>query len=156
MGSIREQILTALAEALAGEAAPEGWSVHRAAYRPIEADQLPALVLYEAPSPRGVVETVETIGIGPDAIVRRVLTVRVEIRAEVPQDTAPSAALDPGYVWAVQSIVGAGLLDGLLTEEPAEQSYYTEAEERDRVLAAGTVDFQVEYQTRRGDPETAF
>jgi hypothetical protein len=154
--SKRERIFSALKEAFKnGENKPAGLAVHRNRLRPMESDQLPALVLYPRPSDFGPSERVEHRELGPDAKVRRTLQVRIEGRAlSTDPKEGPELAVDPIYRYAVKTVQAAGKLDGLLIKIPKElESGYGAAESEDGVLSGVAIDFELEYQTTRGNPD---
>lgn len=152
MASIREQILEKVKTLLGGAGKPTGLTVHRFRTWPIERDNLPAQVIYPATSAGGAVaESVDPFdGIGN---VARELRVRVESRVEVPEKTPPDSALDPLYLWAVQTLMADVTLGGLALDVQEEATSF-DADEFEKVIAACATDFLVTYVTLREDPET--
>ncbi len=161
--TIREQIiLAACGYLLAGAASPSlyssssagpapvpGLAVHRERTRPLEADRLPAVLLYsedEEPSP---------IGSRRDApLTERALTLKVECRAQGSQTTPPDAALDPVIAWVLWQILNNEKFGGLANGVSEGKTSWT-SKEGDTVLAAAAIHFTVKYRTSRTDPSSS-
>jgi len=155
MESKRLQILKAFAAALDGPGKPPGLHVHRHPERPLHLDQLPAIVVYDAPVQGGVADRAEIVRIGGPRAQRHTLNIVAELRVALDGETPPDDLLDPLYVWAVQAMVGAELLDGLLAQSAVETTS-TGLQLLDgggEVTYAGVgINFEVVYERERGDP----
>jgi hypothetical protein len=153
MSSIREQIVLAIVAKLSGSGKPSGLSVHRERTRPIQDDQLPAILVYA--------EDDEPKPIGAQAyhspLVERQLVIYLEHRAEGSSSVPPDAALDPLIVWSTKTMVANekfvsnsypdGLGNGVVELKTAWLS-----REGDKRIAAASTQWIVKYRTSRLDP----
>jgi len=151
--SIREQILAAIVTNLAASGAPAGLTVHRMRARPIEDDQLPAILVYsedDEPKPLGG-------QVFQAPLVERQLVIYLEYRAAGSLTVSPDAALDPLIVWGTQTMVANekivsttypdGLAMGVVELKTAWMT-----KEGDKILAAASTQWLVKYRTSRSDP----
>lgn len=155
MPSKRERILQAWKESFENhpERPPE-LNVHRYHLRPIEVDRLPAMVVYPRPADMQPSEIVERRELGGGGKVRRTLALRLEFRARAAFDEPPDGAVDPYYSWAVKAVHEAEQLDGLLMNGAREQSSgFGAVETEDAVLSALVVDYELHFETTRGNPD---
>jgi hypothetical protein len=155
MTSKRERILAAYLEALTeSEHRPEEATVHRFPLRPLELDQLPAVAIYARPVDMNPSERVERRELGVNPPERRILTLRCEGRAMAASNEAPETAVDPLFQFIVKAVHEAGGLNGLLLRLPREmESGYAAVEGEEGVYSAIAVDFEIEYETTRGNPD---
>lgn len=153
--SKRERVLAAYLAALDGSAEkPEGVTVHRFPLRPLELDDLPAVAIYARPVDMNPSERVERRELGVNPQERRILTVRFEGRALAASDEAPETAVDPLFRFIVKAVHAAGGLGGELLRLPREmESGYAAVEAEAGVYSAIAVDFEIEYETTRGNPD---
>lgn len=144
MSSMREQVLLAVVAALDGHGAkPEGTTVHRWRTRPVEQDELPAAVVYQV---REATQDRAT------ALLDRTLRVRVEARVRAVGES-PDQALDPLLTWIVRAMTEDPKFGGVAADT-TEQETTWDAADLDRILGAAAVDFDIQYQTTRQDPES--
>lgn len=126
---------------------PAGVTVHRSKTVPIEADQLPAMVVY-----RVAEEILTRDGPRPNK-VKRGLRVRVECRAATSADGETlEDALDPMTSWAVQAVMASPTLGGL-TDHVLEVSTDWAVADSNKVYGAAAVDFLVPFITAAGNPD---
>lgn len=155
--SVGLAIMDALHAALQA-ASPEGVAIIRNRIRPLERSGPAEVILYTSPGfGDNPPERVGGTEIGPEARDRRTRAIMVEIRKRIPYDgdLSPEAATDSLYTWAVRTICGVDRLGGLIHREPAEQSVAWDYAETDRHLyALAAVEFELTYETLRGDPGT--
>lgn len=153
MASIREQILSAIVANLAGSGAPAGVTIHRMRTRPIEDDQLPAIMVYsedDEPKPLGG-------QVFQAPLVERQLVIYLEYRAAGSQSISPDEALDPLIVWGTQTMVAnekfvtTGYPDGLGMGVVEGKTAWM-SKEGDKILAAASTQWIVKYRTSRLDP----
>lgn len=150
MASKRDSIIAAVVTALGvasvgGTTKPTGLDVHRMRTRPIQADALPAMVVFwlgdEAPS--------------PDATSRTMRSTRIAVECRVAHPgTNPDAALDPLLVWATKAVLADHTLGGLASEVEEGRSY-PDLGDQGEAVAAAAIEFVVKYQTTWNDPESA-
>lgn len=146
MASRRESITQAIVTALSGVGKPVGLTVHRSRAKPIEQDELPAVVVY------ALMEVTARVADGEWLpIVDRRFRVRCEVRV---RGNPPDAELDPYLTWVVQSLVGNQTLGGLSDAIHELQSEW-DAVSSNVVLGACAIDFEVRYRTQGDDPESA-
>jgi hypothetical protein len=151
MASIREQIVDEIMELLSADGAPLNVLIHRERTRPIENEQLPAMLIYfneEDPLPI-------TRQVYKDIAIERQLALIVECRAQgQPPTVSPDEALDPLTVWATQQLVGnlTRVSDGGMVSEVIEGKTVWFSKEGDVQVAAASVLFLVKYRTSRTDP----
>jgi hypothetical protein len=151
--SIRETILSAIVANLVATGVPAGVTVHRMRTRPIEDDQLPAILVYS--------EDDEPIPLGGQTfkppLVQRQLVIYLEYRAQGSTTVSPDEALDPLIVWGTQTMVSNekfvsdsfpdGLGMGVVEGKTAWMS-----KEGDAIVAAASTQWTVKYRTSRLDP----
>lgn len=148
MAHRRELILAAITAALTNSPdKPAGVTVHRYRTRPIDADKLPAVVVYPGPGKGGVGETV--LRMDHDNNVERALSVRIEVRES---GDPPDQILDPFLVWVTKVMRSDPTLGGL-SRDIEEQSTSIDADEKDRVYAGAANDWLVTYATKEDNPE---
>jgi hypothetical protein len=152
MSSIREQIAAAVVVALGGPAAgdisqPSGLNVHRERTRPIDADNLPAALVYfedDEPTPLEKQKF-------QAPITQRHLNVAIELRVVPDSGQAPDEAVDPLYLWTMQQIMADEKFGGLamgVTEGPMKWM----AKEADVIFAGAALHLAIHYRTSRLDP----
>jgi len=150
VASVRERIVEAAMTALEQSASPNPAVVHRYRTRPIERDQLPAIVLYPTVPPgRGQSELVQRLD--HDDGLERTLNLRAECRAEVAEGEIADAVVDPLYLWVVTALRADPTLGGLAVDLQ-ERAVSYDAAESGRIFAACAVDFEVTYYTAEDDP----
>jgi hypothetical protein len=153
VSSIREQILSLIVANLAATGVPAGVTVHRMRTRPIEDDQLPAILVYSEDD-----EPIPLAGQTFQApLVQRQLVIYVEYRAAGSTTVSPDEALDPLIVWGSQTMVANekfvttsfpdGLGMGVVEGKTAWMS-----KEGDTLIAAASTQWIVKYRTSRLDP----
>lgn len=153
--SIRERVATAIVAAVSGTGElgaagmPAGLHVHRERTRPIEKDDLPAILLY--------FEDDEPLPLAKERfkapLTERVLNAIAEIRVEPADGQSPDEAVDAFYVWLIQSLGADESFGGLamgLMEGPVKWF----SKEADVVYAGAAVHLAVHYRTTRLDPTT--
>ena len=150
MSSIREQIAAKVVDLLSAPGGPAGGlSVHRERTRPIEADKLPAILVYfedDEPTPLQK-ERFQA------PLTQRHLNIVLELRAVPDGVSAPDQAIDPLYVWAIVQLVANERLGGLamgITEGPMKWT----SKEADRVYAGAALHLVIHYRTSRTDPSS--
>jgi hypothetical protein len=155
--SIREQIILAAVALLEADGGPAGLTVHRERTRPLNADTLPAILVYaedDKPEPLAKQQYAAPL-------VTRNLVLHVECRALGSTEIPPDAALDPLIVWATQQLVGnehfptsttppVNLANGIV-----EGGTTWLSKEGDQLFAAAAVQMVVKYRTSRLDPTSA-
>jgi hypothetical protein len=147
MSSIREQIAAAIVAAVSGPGAPAGLTVHRERTRPVENEQLPAILIYfedEQPEPLAGQKF-------RAPLTERSLGVVAEIRVVPTGGQAPDEAADSLYVWLIQAVGADESFGGLamgVTEGPVKWF----SKEADAIYAGAAVHFIVHYRTKRLDP----
>lgn len=152
--SIRERIILAIVALLGADGGPSGLTVHRERTRPIENDELPAILIYcddDAPETLGKIQY-------QAPLVTRNLILHVECRALGSTTVPPDAALDPLLVWVTQQLtknekfptsddppvdLGNGVEEGKTTWL---------SKEGDQMYAAASMEWTVKYRTSRLDP----
>jgi hypothetical protein len=151
--SIREKIILAIVAALDGGDKPSGLTIHRERTRPIQDDQLPAILVYsedDAPTPVGG-------QVYKSPLVERQLVIYLEHRAQGSIDDPPDAALDPLIVWSTKTMVGnekfvvTGFPDGLATGVVEGKTAWM-SRQGDKSIAAASTQWIVKYRTSRLDP----
>jgi hypothetical protein len=150
MPSRREQVLQAVVTALGAVGKPTGLTVHRFRTRPIEHDELPAIVVY------AIGESVKT---APGQVPRqgmadRTLRVRLECRVAVSDGTSPDAALDDLVAWGSEALMTDRRQGGLALRTDELESQW-DAAEGERTLAAAAVDYAIQYLTTAADQSAA-
>lgn len=118
------------------------------------ADQLPAMTMYqgiEGVSPMREPEPGQ--GTADDPVVRRALTLKVDVLVKATGDAADTAA-DPFLAWATSAIIGAGNFGGLADRKATETGTEFSYEEVDYKYVRATMQFEVQYQTLVDDAET--
>jgi len=145
--SIREQIVSGVVELLQADGAPDGLQVHRERTRPIDKDELPALLVYcedEEPT-----TTDRQTFRSPH--VERSLHVIVEARARVKDSLSPDEALDPFLVWTNAQIMQNETIGGLAIGAIEGKTNWF-SKEADVVVAAAIANYHIRYRTSRLDP----
>ena len=149
MSSIREQIVVALVAALGGggTGSPAGLTVHRERTRPIEADSLPAIMLYADD------DVPKTLGqqVYASPLTERHLTLALECRAQGTNSVSPDEALDPVLVWAAQTVLANERFGGLASGVEEGRTVWN-SREGDVPVASAKLSFTIRYRTSRLDP----
>ena len=120
MSTIREQIVAAAVAALATGAPPGVPAPVRTRLDSPDANQLPALTVYQA------AETVETMrdykagGASRGPIVRRSVLLNVEVLTKAGVGEEPDKAADPILAWATKALGAVGTMNGL-ANHPADE-----------------------------------
>lgn len=147
MDSIRKQIMDAVIVALTASGGPPGLNVHRERRRPIETDQLNAILVYaedDAPKPLA--------GVTYQApLTERQLNLVLEYRANVPAGQTDDEALDPLIVWGQQQILENEKFGGLASGVDEGRTVWL-SREAETTVAAAAGHFTVKYRTARADP----
>lgn len=155
MSSIRQQIAAAIVAAVSGTGKlgaatkPANLHIHRERTRPIEKDDLPAILLYfedEQPEPLAGQKF-------KAPLTERSLNVVAEIRVIPDASQAPDEAVDAFYVWLMQSLGADETFGGLamgITEGPVKWF----SKEADVIYAGAALHLAVHYRTTRLDPTT--
>jgi hypothetical protein len=148
MPSRRNQLLAAIAAALNGPGKPAGVTVHRSRQRPMDADTLPAIVVY------ALEDDAQSQAISPSGpqILSR-LGVGMECRAAVTGDVPYDEALDPLLTWAVQAVKADETFGGLADMVDIGRTEWAEPADLDRTYAAARLRIEVQYRYRADDPE---
>jgi hypothetical protein len=145
--SFREQIMTALAAALAVGGGPAGLTVHRERTRAIEIDSLPAIMIYaedDQPKPLAAQNY-------RAPTTERQLSIGLQCRAEGSSTSSVDQVLDPIIVWANQQIFLDETFGGLANGVEEDRTVWM-SKEGDKPIAAATVHFTIKYRTSRLDP----
>lgn len=152
MSSIRERIVLAVIAAL-GTDAPEGFPAPvRARLDSPDAEQLPALTVYQVTEIVAPMRDSTTGGAMRGPVVRRALLFNVEVLVAAEGDGV-DAQLDPYLVWITSSVIGGDTFGGL-ADNPADEAGAKFGYEQAKVsIAKATVTFRIEYQTLRADAE---
>jgi hypothetical protein len=126
---------------------PSGLNVHRERHRPIETDQLDAILVYaedDVPKPLA--------GITYQApLTERQLSLVLEYRAKVQAGTTDDEALDPLIVWGMQQILKNEKFGGLASGVDEGRTTWI-SREAESTVAAAAGHFTVKYRTARADP----
>jgi hypothetical protein len=126
---------------------PVGVTVHRSKTVPIEADALPAMVVYR------VAEEILSRDGPRGHKVKRGLRVRIECRVGTTADGETlEDALDPQTSWAVQAVMADPTLGGV-TDYVQEVSTDWAVADANKVYGAAAVDFLIPYITAAGNPD---
>ena len=126
---------------------PTGLTVHRERFRPIETDQLPAILFYaedDAPKPLAGIQY-------KAPLTERQLTLVLEHRVAVPAGTNGDDALDPLLVWGIAQILGNESFGGLASGVDEGRTVWL-SREGETTVAAAAVHYTVKYRTSRLDP----
>lgn len=157
MSTIREQIILAAVALLSASSPvgkPAGLTVHRERTRPLEADSLPAILIYsedDAPEPLAKIQY-------QAPLVTRNLVLKVECRAVGSTTIPPDQALDPLIAWVTTQLAQnehfpttdnppVNLANGVVEGRTSWLS-----KEGDQLLAAASMEWTVKYRTSRLDP----
>ena len=153
MSTIREQIVAAAVAAI-GTGAPAGVPAPvRTRLDSPAPQQLPALTVYQA------AETVEPMRDprgghavrGP--VVRRTLTLNVEVVTKAGAMEEPDKAADPILAWVTKALAAAGTVAGLANNPADELGTKFEYEQAETSLCRATIGFRITYQSRADDAE---
>ena len=152
MSSIREQIVDEIVTLFGATGGPAGLGVHRERTRPLDQEQLPAVVIYfaeEEPIPLAHQQF-------KAPLVERQLALMIECRAIGTLAVAPDEALDPITVWVTKQLIqnaeDATSPLRQLANEVMEGKTIWLSKEGDQPIAAAVVMFLVKYRTSRSDP----
>lgn len=150
MSSIRQQVLDEIVSMLKTNSAyarPNGLRTHRMLQVPIDADELPAIVVYPMQfTPFGVGE-----GGHVDTNLNQ-LVVRLECRAKISPSQSPDEAIEPLLVYAqkvIKSDESLGGIASICTEGGIQYDF----EIAEAGFAAAAYDWTVDFFTDEQDPE---
>jgi hypothetical protein len=149
MATIREQIVERAIAALRSGSPPAGLTIHRERTRPLESDNLPAIVFKDLKEskPRGIGSNYKA------PLVEREVSIALEFRAAGSSGVSPDQAIDPLQEWALVQIFKdesfGGLANGV---EEGETVWHSK--EGDTLLAAATTYLSIKYRTSRIDPSS--
>jgi hypothetical protein len=139
--------MDAVIVALEASGGPPGVTIHRERHRPIETDQLDAILVYaedDMPKPLA--------GITYQApLTERQLNLVLEYRAKVPAGQTDDEALDPLIVWGTQQILQNEKFGGLASGVDEGRTVWL-SREAETTVAAAAGHFTVKYRTKREDP----
>ena len=139
--------MDAVIVALTASGGPSGLNVHRERHRPIETDQLDAILVYaedDMPKPLA--------GVTYQApLTERQLNLVLEYRANVPAGMTDDEALDPLIVWGTQQILENEKFGGLASGVDEGRTVWL-SREAEATVAAAAGHFTVKYRTKRTDP----
>jgi hypothetical protein len=144
--SIRLQIFDALYQLLSGGGGPLNLSIFKERLRPIEKQELPAILIYADD------DIPKTLGaqVYKAPLTERQLSLVVECRAQASQTMTADEALDPLLVWAEQVIVQNEQFGGLASGVEELRTVWL-SHEGEIPVAAAAIHFTVKYRTARGD-----
>lgn len=146
MSTVRERIVLAVIDAL-GTDAPEGFPAPvRARLDSPDADQLPALTVYQATEIVAPMRDSKTGAAMRGPVVRRALLLNVEISVAAEGDGV-DALLDPYLAWITSAVVGCDTIGGLADNPPDEAGTQFGYEQAKVSIAKATVTFRIEYPT---------
>ncbi len=153
MSTIREQIVAAAVTAI-GTGAPAGIPAPvRTRIDSPSADQLPVLTIYQA------VETVDPMR-DPRAgrpvrgpVVRRALTLNVEIITKAGAGQDPDKTADPIMAWVTKALGAAGTFGDLANNPADEVGTKFDYEQGETSFCRATMAFRIQYQSRADDAE---
>jgi hypothetical protein len=156
MATIREQLIVNVIAALSATEAggknppakPAGLVVHRERTRSIEADTLPAiLVFFEDDKPKAIGSNYRA------PLVERELTIAMDFRAIGSSTVSPDQAIDPLIAWALYQIFSDESFVGLANGVEEGKTEWR-AKEGDAPLASATTHLAIKYRTSRIDPSS--
>jgi hypothetical protein len=149
VATIREQIVERVVAAIAGGSPPVGLTVHRERTRPIELDDLPAVVVKDAKEskPRPIQSNYKA------PFVEREISIVLEFRAKGSSGVSPDQAIDPLYAYAMVQIFKDESFGGLANGVEEGETEWR-AKEGDTLLAASTTHLSIKYRTSRIDPSS--
>jgi hypothetical protein len=125
---------------------PAGLNVHRFRLRPLQAESLPAMVIYMQTDPDPERRATGTLD--------RTMRVAVESLVKVTSGTPPDDAVDPLINWAVLALLSEETLGGLARQITERGTVWAPEEGEQSFMRALTV-FDIQYLTRDNDPEAA-
>ncbi len=154
MSTIREQIVAAAVVAITtGKPSGVPTPVRTRLDSP-NADQLPALTVYQATE---MVESMRDQKAGGGAsrgpIVRRSLLFNVEVLTKAGTGVEPDKAADPILAWATKALGAAGTMGGLANHPADEVGTKFEYEQAETSFCRSTMTFRFQYQSRADDAE---
>jgi len=155
MATIREQIISQAMANLSSAGGPSpapsqptGLTVHRERTRPIELDQVPAVLVYFED------DTPTTIGSKVAApLTERGMTVAAECRAQGSTGVSPDQALDPLIQWVLYQFFSNEKFGGLANGVEEQKTIWA-SKEGDIPLASATIHLKINYRTSRIDPSS--
>jgi hypothetical protein len=156
VATIRQQIIVSILACLTADEAggsnppakPAGLTVHRERTRSIEADELPAILVYfEDEKPRPIGSHYKA------PLTERDMSIAVEFRAAGSTGVSPDEALDPLMAWALYQIFGNESCNGLANGVEEGRTEWR-AKEGDIALASATTHLSIKYRTSRIDPSS--
>jgi hypothetical protein len=151
--SRRQVIKDAAKAALLGNGGPEGLKVHFEPRRPLDEDELPAIVVYS--------RTEEKVEETHDGSVLRRLILRAEHRQkgrpETPgfEEDGPDELLDPLINWATLALLSGSALAGLIQEIGEVGIEWADPVEAKVLYAGAGQDYEILYWTAREDQTVA-
>jgi hypothetical protein len=153
VSTIRERIVASAVTALTSGAPPGVPAPVRTRIDSPNADQLPALTVYQAS------ETVEPMhdyragraSRGP--IVKRSILLNVEVLTKAVSGGEPDKAADPILAWATKALAAGGTFDGLANNPADEVGTKFEYEQAETSFCRATMSFRIQYQSRADDAE---
>lgn len=152
MASIGEQVLAHFASLLDGAGKPAGLTVHRSRGRPLDQDDLPAVVVYPL--------VLDPEDADHDEAVEEGLDWAVECRAKQIADASADEALDPLIVWVRKTVWGdreaGGLAMDTVSIRRGEQGggiRWAPPQEIGELYGAVRIPFRTTYYTSASDPE---
>lgn len=151
--TIRLQVIDAVETALNGASKPATLTVDRKEYRPVEAASLPRAVPYIAPSGRqgAAIERTQT---RVSTMIDRFLRVLVEVQVSFePATETPDAVADPFLSWVEQAVMADESLGGIADQIAPPLLAAKEVSEDGKAIARYGLEFEVQYQTLRTNPE---
>ena len=144
--TIRETILAAIEAALSVNGKPPGLNVHRFRTRPLDKDDMDAMVVYP-------IDEDTRLETHDEPSVRRVLMVRLEHRVVSSADS-PDKTLDPLLAWGTKALLTDAALDALIVSIEEVHTGWASAE-MDKLYGGAAQDFRIEFATIWDDQETA-
>ena len=143
MASRRDGIIANRVTALTA-GAPTGTTVHRFRTRPIEKDNLPAIVVYP-------LEETNT-DLDHDNSSEHVLRWAAECRVKTADGESPDEAVDALYVHCIKKTIDDRTFGGLAADTVEVRTVW-DAIEGDETYVASRVEFATEFHTEADDPE---
>lgn len=153
MSTIREQIVAAAVAAIGTGAPPGVPAPVRTRIDSPDPDQLPALTVYQAAE---MVEPMRDPRSGRTArgpVVRRSVTINVEVVTKAGAGEEPDKAADPILAWATKALAAAGNFGGLANDPADELGTKFEYEQGETSFCRATMAFRIQYQSSAQDAE---
>lgn len=140
-------VLLVAALSAGGPDSPAGLTIHRERTRPLEIDDLPAIVVYaddDEPKPLGQQQYAAPL-------TERWFDLTLECRAQGSGSVSVDEALDPIIVWATKTVLANERFGGLASTAVEGKTSWS-SREGDVPVAAAKLKFTIRYRTSRGDP----